>query len=201
MKQIKILFFVIFLISCDKVLTMENLITDRSVKDSSIDYYISPSHLPGLLSTEYYKITAYLSQQDSYLILFSHFNSFKTEDGVKLKIKRKENDLIITASVHNSTWKSLLEKKDYFSKNSSKINFTIEIKNGIPEGAKIAIWENFTIETTTNTKKELKVLTTETLLTDTSNINFYRYGKGLNWGIKIFHSRLVKGARISSPLL
>ena len=179
--------------------TEESLIKETNFTEASIHYYISPTALSGLLSIEYYKIKAYLNTDSSYLILFSHFNSFEIEDGVKIKLERNKTTLVITASVQNSSWKPLLQINDYFL-NNSEIDFTIEVKNGTPEGALIRIWENFRVKSNI-IKQERKVVTKETLLTDTENINFYKQGEGLKWGIKLFRSRLVKGARISLPLL
>ena len=200
MKLFKILLFVIFLCSCDNhLITEESLIKDNSLTDYSTRYYIYPKTLPGLLSTEYYKITAFLSQENSYLVLFSHFNNFELEDGIKIKFERNKTTLIITASVKNSSWKSLLQMKDYFL-NSQEIDFTVEVKNGTQEGAFIQIWENFITRNNT-VKLKRQIVTKTALLANTEDIIFYKKGEGLKWGLKLFRSRLTKGVRISSPLL
>ena len=200
MKALKILFFIILLISCEQNLVTESaLIKDNSITDNSTQYYIYPKNLPGLFSTEYYKVKAYLNQKDSYLILFSHFNSFKIEDGIKIKIERNNKDLIITANVKNSSVKKLLEEKDYFL-NQSEIDFTLRVSNSVAEGAFIRIWENFRIRSDI-IKSERSTLTEETILTDSESINFYKQGEGLKWGLKLFHSQIIKGVRVSPPTL
>ena len=200
MKLFRILLFAIFFCSCaNHFITEESLIKDNSWTDYSTHYYIYPKTLPGLLSTEYYKITAYLSQEDSHLVLFSHFNSFELEDGIKIKFERNKAVLTVKASVKNSNWKSLLQIKDYFLKNQ-EIDFTIEVKNGTEEGAFIQIWENFITRNNT-VKLKRQTVTTEALLANTEDIIFYRKGEGLKWGLKLFRSRLTQGARVSSPLL
>ena len=200
MKSFKILLFIILLCSCDKNLIIEeSLIKEKSFTDHFMRFYISPTNLPGLLSTEYYKVKAYLNTDKSYLVLFSHFNNFKIEDGVKVKIERKQTTLFIKASVKNSGWKLLLQIEDYFLKNS-EIDFTIKVKNGTPKGALIRVWENFIIRNNI-VKSEMSIVTKEKLLTSAENINFYKQGEGLKWGLKLFRSHLVKGARISPPLL
>ena len=200
MRQLKFLFFIILLGSCDKTLiTEESLIKETNFTNPSTHYYISPKNLPGLLSKEYYKIKAYLSHEDSHIVLFSHFNSFEKEDGIKIKIERNQTALIIKASVPRYNWKLLLQKEAYFL-NHSEIDFTVEVQNGTQKGALIRIWENFRVKNDV-LKAENPATTKETLLTDTENIIFYTQGEGLKWGLKLFHSRLVKGVRVSPPLL
>ncbi|MCZ0932020.1 MAG: hypothetical protein OXJ52_02590 [Oligoflexia bacterium] len=200
MKQLKILFFIFCVCSCDKAfITAESLIKDKSLTDHLTHYYIYPELLPGLFSTEYYKIKAYLNHEDSRLILFSHFNGFEIEDGVKIKFERKQADLIITASVQNSDWKTLLQTKNYFL-NSSEIDFTVRVKNGARKGADVSIWENFIIKNKV-IKLNRRAVTKETLLTGTEDIIFYEKGEGLKWGLKLFRSRFITGARVSPPLL
>ncbi|MDE0092101.1 MAG: hypothetical protein OXN83_02310 [Oligoflexia bacterium] len=200
MKQIRVLFFIIFFCSCDKHFTIEEaLIKDENLTDHSTRHYISPGALPGLLSTEYYKIKAHLNQDSSYLVLFSHFNSLELEDGVKVKFERDKTRLIIEISVQNFKWESLSEIEDYFL-NNKEIDLTVEVKNGVGKGVFVRIWENFIIKNNI-IKLERQVTTKETLLADTENIIFYKKGEGLKWGLKLFRSRLIKGVRISPPLL
>ena len=200
MKHLIFLFLIFLLGSCNQnLITEESLTKERSFTDHATHYYIYPKTLPGLLSTEYYKIKAYLVQEDSHFILFSHFNSFKIEDGIKIKFERDKTALIIKASVKNASWKSLFQQEDYFLK-SSELDLTIEVQNGTPEGAHIQIWENFRIKNNV-LKLERKILTKETLLTDSGDINFYRQGEGLKWGLKLFRTRLLKGVRVSPALL
>ena len=200
MNYLKILFFIIFLSSCGKaLLTEESLIKEAGFTDNSTRYYIYPKTLPGFLSTEYYKIKAYLNTEDSYLVLFSHFNGFKIEDGIQIKIERNKKDLIIKTLVQSDSWKLLLQQKSYFL-NNSEIDFTVEVKNGTSKGAFIRVWENFRTKNNA-VKLERQIVTEETLLTDTENINFYKQGEGLKWGLKLFRSQLVKAVRAPPPVL
>ena len=200
MKQLIFLLFIILLSSCNQnLITEEPLVKESNFTDHATHYYIYPKILPGLLSTEYYKIKAFLGQEDSYFVLFSHFNSFKTKDGIKIKFERDKTTLIIKASVKNSSWKALLQEEDYFLK-SSELDLTIKAQNGTHEGAKIQIWENFRIKSNV-VKLERQILTKETLLTDSEDINFYKQGEGLKWGLKLFRTRLIKGVRVSPALL
>ena len=234
MKSLVFLLFIFLLSSCNENLIIEStLVKEGHLTDNTTDYYIDPNNLPGLLSTEYYKIKAYLGiepktttiekredyyglkyitpfvdanihyetlkEEGSHFVLFSHFNSFQVEDGIKIKFERDKADLIIKASVKNSTWKLLLHKENYFLK-SSELDLTVEVQNGTPEGAHIHIWENFRIKSNI-IKQERQTLTKETLLADSEGINFYRQGEGLKWGLKLFRTQLIKGARVSPPLL
>ena len=200
MRLLTFLIFIVLLSSCNKALVKEeSLIKETSLTDSSTQYYISQTTLPGFLSTEYYKIQAYLTQEDSHFILFSHFNNFEIEDGVKIKIERNKTDLIIKAGVPNYKWQLLLQEEDYFL-NNSEIDFTIEVQNGVKEGAFIHIWENFRVKNNV-VKSKRSVITEETLLAGTENIVFYEQGEGLKWGLKLFRTHLVKGVRVSPPVL
>ena len=91
-------------------------------------------------------------------------------------------------------------KITFLSRN--ELDLTVEVDNRASYGFRIRVWENF-INRKGVVKKKMDVLTEENLMADSlaQDMLFYARGQGLNWGIKLFHSQLIKGARISPKLL
>lgn len=196
--------FIFFLSSCHSYFssqTQEFLTQEKSFSDSSVLRFIGKKNLSRVLSKEYYLIKAYLSQEDSELELFSHFTGFDQEDGLRLKFKRQKTGLVIKAAVQNSFYKLLFEDKNYFLR-GNELDLTVELDNGARDGFRARIWENF-INRNGLVKKKIPALTQENLIADTveQDMIFYFRGQGLNWGIKLLRSQLIRGARISPKLL
>ena len=161
---------------------------------------VSQSALPGVLSKEHYLIKAYFPEE-SRLELFSHFQGFDLEDGVKIQFLRKKRRLTIKVSVQGFPGKILFEREDYFS-SSQEGDWTLELDNGTNYGFRVRVWENF-INKSGILKAQAKVLTGENLLADSlsKGLTFYDRGWGLKWGFKLFRSRLIEGARVSPRVL
>ena len=161
---------------------------------------VSQSTLPGVLSKEHYLIKAYFPE-DSRLELFSHFQGFDLEDGVKIYFLREKRGLTIKISVQGFPEKILFEREDYFS-SSLEGDWTLEIDNGTNYGFRVRVWENWTNKSGF-LKTKSKILTNENLLADSlsKGLTFYDRGWGLKWGFKLFRVRLIEGARVSPKVL
>ena len=72
------------------------------------------------------------------------------------------------------------------------------MENGTNYGFRVRVWENF-INKRGVLKRETEALTGENLIADSfvKGLTFYTKGHGLKWGIQLFRSRLIEGARIS----
>ena len=169
--------------------------------DSSAIRFISKTPLSGVLSKEYYLIKAYFLADHSRLDLFSHFRDFGWEDGINVQLERKKTGLVIKISVSGYPAQILFEREDYFL-NSNEVDFSVEVENGTNYGFRVRIWENF-VNKSGILKNKTEVLTGENLVADSllENLTFYTRGQGLKWGFRLFRSRLIEGARVSSMVL
>ncbi len=169
--------------------------------DNSVMRFLSKKPISGVLSKEYYLIKAYLPSEMSQLELFSHFRGFDLEDGVRVQFERKAFHLVVKVSIQGYPDKLLLKKENYFL-NNNEIDFTVEVENGVSYGFHIQIWENF-VNRNGILKHKVGILSNENLLVDSlsEGLIFYTKGQGVKWGLKLSHSNLIEGARISPRVL
>ena len=187
-------------LSCGKVpetpFSQEALSINKSFSSGAIKHFRSTQNLGSLLSKEHYKIKARLIEKDSKLELFSHSRASHLEDGIRIKIQRQNQDLIVQIGIENYPNKTLLKKIDYFKK-QKEMDWTLEVENGTLYGFRVQIWENF-LNRSGFIKKQTELLTPENKIADSlkSKLTFYTKGKGLKWGIKTYKTDLISAHRV-----
>ena len=194
--------FLFIFISCDiSPVEKISILKYKSKVSSSKDRFLSPEPLPGLLSKEYYLIKAFFQDNQSSLKLFSHFRGFKTRDGIQIDMQRAGDKLVIRLSVSSYPAQILLEEESYFSSNN-ELDLTIEVQNGTNYGFRVRVWENF-INTKGPFKIQQDILTEQNLIVDSfsKGLIFYNQGQGLKWGLELFRTHLIEGARVSPRFL
>ena len=196
-----ILFFTLILsFGCgtapESIFAKESLSLYEKFSSGAIKQFVSKKNLASLLSREHYQIQARLTQDISSLELFSHSRASYLEDGVRIKIKRQNKDLLIEIGVEGYPNKSLLERKNYFEK-QSEIDWTLGVENGTLYGFRVQIWENF-LNKSSFIKRKTDILTPENKIADSlqEGLTFYTKGKGLSWGIKTYKTDLISAYRV-----
>jgi len=193
-------FMILFLVGCGEApknsFSKEALRLDERFSSTSIKQFVSQKNLTGLLSKEHYQVKARLTQDQSSLEFFSHSRVANRGDGVRVKIERKNNNLIVTTGVEGYPNQTLLVKENHFE-GQSEIDWTLEIENGTLYGFRVQVWENF-LNRSGFIKRETFLLTTENKLVDSleEGLTFYTKGKGLSWGIKTYKTDLISAYRV-----
>ena len=201
-KGIFLFLFLFLFISCDVAPVKKiSILKYKSKVSSSIDRFLSPKPLPGILSKEYYLIRAFFQKDQSYLKLFSHFHGFEKRDGIQIDLERVGDRLVISLSVSSYPDQILLDEENYFSK-SNELDLTIEVQNGINSGFRVRVWENF-INTKDIFRIQKDTLIEQSLIADSfaKALIFYDKGGGLKWGMELFRAHLIEGARVSPSFL
>lgn len=203
MNKFIFLTLIFFISSCGESFkdSESSLVSVNNQNTGATKKFISKNILSGIFSQENYHIQARLVEKDSFIELFSHFTDFDLEDGLKVRFEKQEVKLIVKISVQGWPEKVLFEKENYFL-NQKEIDFKIEVHNGVDYGFRVQLWESF-VNKTGLVKENSAVLTGENLIADSfaKKMSFYGKGRGLKWGIKLFHSHLIKGNRISPRIL
>ena len=163
--------------------------------------FVSRKPLSEIFSKEHYRIKASFPEDHSKLILFSHFQGFELENGIKLTLQRDESQLLIKLSVQAYPDQVLFEGENYFL-NNNEVDFTIEVENGTNYGFRVRIWENF-LNRKGIVKQPASFLTGENLIADSlsEDLTFYDKGQGLKWGLELLRVRLIEGSRVSPRVL
>ena len=203
MKNIALTSFIFLSSSCTNVFPdrfRENL-SILSEKDFSSKKILAEGSLSGILSKEYYLVKASFQENDSKLILFSHFQGFHISDGIQVQMERAGNSLTVKLAVQDHPPRSLFQKADYFSDNN-ELDMTVGVENGTNYGFRVWIWENFSNKKN-GSKIPSNILTKENLLVDSllKKLTFYNKGQGLKWGIQLIRVRLLESARVTPRLL
>lgn len=203
MKTIIASLFVFSCVSCTNVFPdrfRENLSIPNE-EGFSTKKILAAGSLSGILSKEYYLIKASFQENDSKLILFSHFQGFHILDGIQVQMERSGNSLTVKLVVQDSPPRSLFHRADYFS-NNDELDMTVGVENGTNYGFRVRIWEN------SSNKKNVSeipsnILTKENLLVDSllKKLTFSSKGQGLKWGIRLVRVRLLESARVTPRLL
>ena len=200
MSYFKISILFLFVLSaCGKApespFSKESLSLYQQFSSGAVKQFISNKNLAGLLSKEHYQIKARLIQNRSRLELFSHSRASYFGDGVRVKVERQYQDLIVFIGVGGYPNEILLEEKNYF-KRQSEIDWTLEVENGTMYGFRVQVWENF-LNKSGFIKRETNLLTTENKIIDSlqEGLTFYTKGKGLRWGIKTYKTDLISAYR------
>ena len=188
-----------FYFSCAKApdipFSKEGLTLYQEMTGASIKQFVSEKNLAGIISREFYEVKARFSKE-SYLELLSHSRVPHLGDGIRIKIDREKDKLIIRAGTQGYPLKILLERENYFI-NQFEIDWTLEIENGTLYGFRVQIWENF-LNKSGFIKQKTELLTKENQITDSLEqaLTFYTKGQGLQWGVKTFKSELISVFRI-----
>ena len=174
----------------------ESLVLNNKTSDNQIQHFQSTHNLSGINSKEYYEIKALFPQDSGFLELLSHSKDSYLGDGVSVRVERDENDLTVKLKVSGFPYEMLLMKADYFL-NQSEIDWTVEVHNGIYEGFRVQIWENF-LNIKNILKQKTQNLTPRNLIADSfsKDLTFFEKGYGLTWGVKIHSAKLLSAKRI-----
>ena len=144
----------------------------------------------GLNSREFYFVKAELFNENSFLILHSHFSGFAKEDGVKVFFIREQNNLVIKAATPDYPVQSLYVQEGYFEK-SNQLAVYVQVQNGTREFVDIKVW-NIYINPTGRLRETADFFTSQNLITDSEDALFYSQGQGLLWGVEIDRVRLME---------
>ena len=194
------IFFVSVLLACEKApesaFLKESLFVYEELSSGSTKQFVSNKNLSGLLSKEHYEVKARLTEDTSFLEFYSHSRASYFGDGIRIKIKRQDDNLLIEVGVEGYPNRFLLEEKDYFEK-QSEIDWTLEVENGTLYGFRVQVWENF-LNRSGFIKRTTELLTPENKMTDSlqEGFTFYTKGKGLRWGIKTYKTDLISAYRV-----
>ena len=143
-----------------------------------------------LHSKELYFLKAELFNENSSLILHSHFTGFNTQDGIKVFFLRKENQLIINVSTPSYPKQDLHIVKDYFTKNQ-KLEIYVEVQNGTENFVNVKVWDTY-INPSGYLRKSTPFLSRQNLIANSEVLLFYSRGQGLLWGAELNKVRLIK---------
>ena len=149
----------------------------------------------GLFSKEFYFINVELINEDSFLILHSHFTNFVKEDGIKVFFKKVKTKLLVSVSTPSYPVQLLYEQENYFKQNNN-LNIHVEIQNGGDHFIHVKIWDSI-INPTGYLKKEVDFFSSQNLIADSHDLMFYSRGHGLLWGVELHNARLLKIERRS----
>ena len=144
----------------------------------------------GLFSKEFYFINAELTNEDSFLVLHSHFTDFAKEDGIKVLFKRAKTSLLVSVATPSYPVQLLYEKENWFKQNHN-LKVHVEIQNGGDHFIHVKIWNSF-INPTGYLKKEVDFFSEENLMADSHDLFFYSRGQGLLWGMELHNAQLLK---------
>ena len=146
--------------------------------------------LLSLYSKELYFITARLFNENSFLILHSHFTGFVRKDGVKIFFIRDKNNLVIQISTPFYPPQHLLTDENYFIKNQN-LELRIQVQNGVENFIRVTIWDHY-INTSGYLKKITPFLLRQNLMADSDSLAFYSKGQGLLWGVDLNKASVIK---------
>ena len=149
----------------------------------------------GLYSRELYFVKAEFLHSHSFFILHSHLSDFSKQDGIKVLLRRENNDLILYASTPDQKTQKLGSELDYFLGNQ-KLAFYIEIENGTENLVDIAVW-NFYVNPRGNLKIPSLLFSRQNQLALSSDPLFYSKGQGILWGAELDGIRLIEISRES----
>ena len=152
-----------------------------------------------LNSKELYSLKAEFFQEDSWLTLHSHLQSFQKEDGIKIFFIRERETLIIEAATPNHKKQSLYKEEGFFT-NNQQMYVYVEVHNGTKNFIHIRIW-NRHLNPTGYLKTTYFFISDQGLLADSSEQTFYSKGRGLLWGMELYKARLVEVLRESTGKL
>ena len=152
-----------------------------------------------LNSKELYSLKAEFFQEDSWLTLHSHLQSFQKEDGIKIFFIREGETLIIEAATPNHKRQSLYKEEGFFT-NNQQMYVYVEVHNGTKNFIHIRIW-NRHLNPTGYLKTTYSFISDQGLLADSSEQTFYSKGRGLLWGMELYKARLVEVLRESTGKL
>lgn len=144
----------------------------------------------GLNSKEFYFIKAEFFNENSSLILHSHFSGFLKKDGVKVFFIREQSKLIIKVSTPRYPVQDLHIVEHYFEKNN-QLAVYVQVQNGIREFVSIKIWSAY-INPTGQIRKTADFFTSQNLMTSSEDILFYSKGEGLLWGVEMDKVRVME---------
>ena len=147
----------------------------------------------GLYSKELYFIQARLQNENSSLMLHSHFTGFKHTDGIKLFFIKEKNNLIIKIATPKHPFQIAQKKENYFDQNQN-LEMYVELKNGAEDFVRFKIWNTY-INPTGYVKQVYPYLSKRNLMADSENLTFYSKGQGLLWGIQLNKAELIKAER------
>lgn len=170
----------------------------QPIEDKDRNFIMYPDFLSGLRSTEYYNVQAYLyDDSHSFIVLNSHFSGFPKQDGVQVKIEKRNQDLILEISTPGIVKKTEYKKSEYFSQ-TNLLDITLAVTNKTSYGAQVRVWDHL-FNPKGFLKKRVSFLKQDNLLFDTleDQILFYSYGQGLRWGLKFYRAKVVEGKRVS----
>lgn len=149
----------------------------------------------GLYSKELYFVKAEFLHNHSFFILHSHLSDFSKQDGIKVLLRRENNDLILYASTPDQKTQRLGTEPDYFLGNQ-KLALYIEIENGTENLVDIAVW-NFYINPRGNLKTPSLLFSRQNQLNLSPDPLFYSKGQGILWGVELNGIRLIEISRES----
>ena len=213
-------------ISCHKapqeLFYSETLYLDKELSDDQTQYFRSDQTLSDVYSKEYYELrvlffdgSSPVLEEDCYFFraicnyetiaiqdtsfgfieLMSHSKDTYLADGISIRIERNKKDLIVKLKVQGWPDKKLLVKKDYFL-NQSEIDWTFEVHNGIYEGFRVQIWDNW-LNIKDITKQKTQHLTSRNLIVDSldEGLTFVEQAYGLKWGVKAYKTEIQSAKR------
>ena len=149
----------------------------------------------GLYSKELYFIKARLQNEDSSLMLHSHFTGFKHTDGVRVVFTKEKNNLLIKIATPKHPFQIAQKKENYFDQNQN-LEVYVELKNGAEDFVQFKIW-NVYINPTGYVKQVYPYLSKRNLMADSDDLTFYSKGEGLLWGVELTKAELIKAERKS----
>lgn len=149
----------------------------------------------GLYSKELYFVKVEFLHPHSFFILHSHLSDFSKQDGIKVLLRRENNDLILYASTPDQKTQKLGVEADYFLRNQS-LALYIEIENGTENLIDIAVW-NFYINPRGNLKIPSLLFSRQNQLSLSTDPLFYSKGQGILWGAELNGIRLIEISRES----
>ncbi len=200
-----VFFSLLFFSSCSPVVQnqAEPIILDKDtthlIKETKVlqgtGRVLFDQPLFNLFSKELYFVTAELSNENSSLILHSHFTGFTQIDGIKVFFIRDKTHLTIKVSTPNYPIQTLYTNEKYFTQNQT-VQVYIEVQNGTENTINLKIWDTY-INPTGYLKELTHTLTRQNILVDSGHLIFYSKGQGMLWGVELDRVRLIKISRES----
>lgn len=192
----KFIYFLIsiFLLGCNQPKESFDQKSIYSTHKDNNSYIIFNDSLPFVYSVQYYQLHASLFENNSSLILHSHFKNFDQGGGIQIKALREKDSLKIFVQTPRYPEKLLFEESAYFEA-TKNIFITFEVSNDWNEPF-INLWTHF-INRSGFSKKYYYSLKEQNLLVSSKaeDFPFYSHGEGLNWGVKLNKAHLKSGKR------
>ena len=164
-------------------------LTDKKVLEGT-GRVLFKQPLFGLYSKELYFIKTELFQENSSLVLHSHFSGFMKQDGIKVFFIRDKNSLLIKVSTPAYPVQELYKEENYFIRNQT-LEIYIEVHNGTENFISVKVWDTY-INPSGSLKKSTPFLSQQNLIVNSESTLFYSKGQGMLWGVSLNKARLTK---------